>query len=77
MESLAARRRAGLGGNRGSPTLGAPTAASSGCVTVWANARLRADAQSRQIFDSGGQSRPQILHLIGSLLVPAHPKAGA
>src|SRR5690242_7637090 len=68
--SLAAGGRAGLGGNRCSPMLGAPTAASKGWVTVWANARLRAAAQSRQIFAPGGQSRPQILQLIGSPLVP-------
>jgi hypothetical protein len=53
-----------LGANRGSATLGIPAAASNGSVTVTANARLRAEAQSRQIFDPGGHSRPQILHFI-------------
>jgi hypothetical protein len=56
--------RTSLGANRGSATLGAPAVASSGNVTVTANARLRAATQSRQIFAPGGHSRPQILHLI-------------
>jgi hypothetical protein len=44
--------------------LEAPAAASSGCVTVAANARLRAAAQSRQTFAPGGHSLAQIRHFI-------------
>src|SRR5258706_2971068 len=58
------RERGGLGANRGVLTLGTPTPASNGSVTVAANARLRAVAQSRQIFAPGGHSLPQILHFI-------------
>jgi hypothetical protein len=52
-------------------------AASNGWVTVWAKARLRAAAQSRQIFAPGGHSRPQILHLIEVSLGPIVPSPGA
>src|SRR2546430_17143321 len=63
--SLLARRRCGgRGANRGGLTLGAPTAASSGCVTVAAKARLRAAAQSAQILAPGGHSLAQIRHFI-------------
>jgi hypothetical protein len=61
---LASRGFAGRGANRGWPTLGAPAAASSGWVTVAANARLRAAAQSRQIFAPGGHSLAQMRHFI-------------
>jgi hypothetical protein len=57
----------GLGAKRGALTLGTPAAASSGWVTVAANARLRAAAQSRQILAPGGHSLPQILHFIDPL----------
>ena len=77
IESLAARGRSGLGAKRGSPMLGAPTAASKGIVTVWAKARLRAAAQSRQIFAPGGHSRPQILHVIVVSLVAIASSPGA
>src|SRR5271154_3798506 len=61
---LAVRGRAGRGANRGRPMLGAPAAANSGWVTVAANARLRAAAQSRHSFAPGGHSLAQIRHFI-------------
>src|SRR5439155_6984090 len=61
---LARRRCAGRGANLGGLTLGAPTAASSGCVTVAAKTRLRAVAQSAQILAPGGHSLAQIRHFI-------------
>src|SRR5213593_2685160 len=61
---LTSRRLAGRGANRSWLTLGAPTAASSGCVTVAANARLRAATQSLQILAPGGHSLAQIRHFI-------------
>jgi hypothetical protein len=60
----AALERTGRGAKRAWLTLGAPTAASSGCVTVAAKALLRAAAQSRQIFAPGGHSRAQMRHFI-------------
>src|SRR5438552_6658410 len=61
---LAGRRLAGRGANRSWLTLGAPTAASNGCVTVAAKARLRAAAQSGQILAPGGHSLAQIRQFI-------------
>src|SRR5271154_6332466 len=61
---LAGRNRAGRGANRGRPMLGAPAAASNGWVTVAANARLRAAAQSRHSFAPGGHSLAQMRHFI-------------
>src|SRR2546430_14980395 len=61
---LTSRRLAGRGANRSWLTLGAPTAASSGCVTVAANARLRAATQSPQILAPGGHSLAQIRHFM-------------
>jgi hypothetical protein len=61
---LAGRNRAGRGANRGRPTLGAPAAANSGWVTVAANARFRAAAQSRHSFAPGGHSLAQMRHFI-------------
>jgi len=61
---VAGRRRVGRGANRGLPTLGTPAAANSGCVTVAANARFRAAAQSRHSFAPGGHSLAQMRHFI-------------
>jgi hypothetical protein len=61
---LALRDRAGRGANRGRPMLGVPAAANSGWVTVAANARFRAAAQSRHSFAPGGHSLAQMRHFI-------------
>jgi hypothetical protein len=56
-------RLAGFGANLGWLTDGAPAAASmSGCVTVAANARLRAAAQSLHSFVPEGTAQPQMRH---------------
>jgi len=58
----------GFGANLGRVTDGAPPAASSrGCVTVAANARLRAAAQSLHSFVPVGVVQPQMRHFIREL----------
>jgi len=78
-ERSAARRAVAatdwLGRSRLAPERRLPAASSSGCVTVAANARLRAELQSEHSFAPGRLVRPQIRHFI-MVFLPAPLLAG-